>query len=319
MKVSIIIPVYNTKEYLSDCLDSLLTQDGTINDDYEIICVDDGSTDQSLEVLNKYKEKGIIVISQKNEGVSSARNRGLLFAKGDFVWFVDSDDFVDEHALEIAYKELGEDKTTVLTFQYASVDVSSKPDNIQNIISKAAQLLPWRCIVSRYFLLENNIRFNTNMQYGEDTLWIFFLKFFHCNIKELNSVFYYYRMNPTSVMHQKNTKLKHFDSMYEMLKVYVSLYSEYKNKSSFDVKNLRCRIYWSIQNVLFDAIYCKSEKERKLILDELKAEELYPYPLQWNRISLKYGMKNFLVNMFSLLFPCKYYYQFICKIFRFFG
>ena len=104
-----------------------------------------------------------------------------------------------------------------------------------------------------------------------------------------------------------------------MLKVYVSLYSEYKNNSSFDVKNLRCRIYWSIQNVLFDAIYCKSEKERKLILDELKAEELYPYPLQWNRISLKYGMKNFLVNMFSLLFPCKYYYQFICKIFRFFG
>ena len=144
MKISIVIPVYNTEKYLSDCLNSLLSQYGTINVDYEVIYVDDGSTDSSLEILNQYKEKGIIVISQKNEGVSSARNRGLLFAKGDFVWFVDSDDFIDEHALEIAYKELGEDKTTVLTFQYASVDVSSKPDNIQNIISKAAQLLPWR-------------------------------------------------------------------------------------------------------------------------------------------------------------------------------
>ena len=92
-KISIIIPVYNTQEYLPKCLDTLVNQTYS---NLEIICVDDGSTDESLRILNEYaaKDSRIIVHSQKNGGASIARNYGLNIATGDYVSFIDSDDWV---------------------------------------------------------------------------------------------------------------------------------------------------------------------------------------------------------------------------------
>ena len=93
-KVSVIVPVYNLESYIERCLDSLLMQD---YDDLEIILVNDGSTDKSLEIIEKYAQQSesIIVINQKNSGVSSARNAGIEKATGFFIAFVDGDDYVD--------------------------------------------------------------------------------------------------------------------------------------------------------------------------------------------------------------------------------
>ena len=91
MFLSFIVPVYNTEQYLLECLDSLLLQDLPLTD-YEIICIDDGSTDHSADILRKYceaKRTNIKVITQQNAGVSASRNQGLNNAKGDYVWFVD--------------------------------------------------------------------------------------------------------------------------------------------------------------------------------------------------------------------------------------
>jgi glycosyltransferase involved in cell wall biosynthesis len=108
MKLSIVIPVYNSSNYLDDCLGSLLDQDLN-KDKYEIICVNDGSTDNSLDILKLYAEKhqNIKVINQENKGHSTARNVGLKAAKGKYVWFVDSDDFIDGNSLStiISYME----------------------------------------------------------------------------------------------------------------------------------------------------------------------------------------------------------------------
>lgn len=92
--ISIIVPVYNVEAYLSKCLDSLIHQTYS---DIEIICVNDGSTDRSLEILKKYadKDERIKVISQENQGLSSARNTGILHASGEWIMFVDSDDWMD--------------------------------------------------------------------------------------------------------------------------------------------------------------------------------------------------------------------------------
>ena len=92
--VTIIVPVYNTSKYLNKCLDTLLAQ---TYENIEIILVDDGSTDNSLEICKSYEEKDkrIVVISKPNGGSSSARNVGLDAAKGSYVGFVDSDDYVD--------------------------------------------------------------------------------------------------------------------------------------------------------------------------------------------------------------------------------
>ena len=90
-KISIIVPVYNTSKYLDECLISLTSQ--TLNE-IEIVCVNDGSTDNSLQILNNYKNKDdrIKIIDQKNQGVCAARNAGIRAAQGEYITFVDSDD-----------------------------------------------------------------------------------------------------------------------------------------------------------------------------------------------------------------------------------
>ena len=92
--VSVIIPVYNVEQYLSKCLDSVINQ--TFKN-IEIICINDGSTDNSLKILNEYAmaDKRIIVINQENSGVYAARNKGLQIANGKYISFVDSDDWIE--------------------------------------------------------------------------------------------------------------------------------------------------------------------------------------------------------------------------------
>lgn len=95
-KFSIIVPIYNTEKYLDKCLESILKQ---TNQDFEVICVNDGSTDNSLNVLNKYKES-ITIVSQENMGLSEARNNGVKKATGKYLLFVDSDDYIEKNLLE---------------------------------------------------------------------------------------------------------------------------------------------------------------------------------------------------------------------------
>lgn len=103
--ISVIIPVYNVEDYLPRCLESVINN---TYKDLQIICINDGSTDNSLEILNKYayKDKRIIVIDQKNSGVSSARNVGLSYADGQYIAFVDSDDWIHDRFFEFLHKAI---------------------------------------------------------------------------------------------------------------------------------------------------------------------------------------------------------------------
>ena len=102
-KVSIIVPVYNVEKYLEKCLDSLVNQS---LHDIEIICVNDGSKDDSLDILEKYakKDSRIKIINKQNQGLSAARNDGLKVAAGEYVGYVDSDDWVDLNFYEKLYE-----------------------------------------------------------------------------------------------------------------------------------------------------------------------------------------------------------------------
>lgn len=101
-KISVIVPVYNTEKYLDECLNSVENQ--TLKD-IEIICVNDGSTDKSLEILNNHagKDSRIKVISQENGGVSSARNAGIESSSGSYILFIDSDDFIETYLCKNVY------------------------------------------------------------------------------------------------------------------------------------------------------------------------------------------------------------------------
>ena len=103
--ISIVVPVYNVEEYLSRCLDSIINQ---TYKNIEIICVNDGSTDNSLKILTTYSELDyrIKIISQENQGLSEARNIGIKNSSGEYIGFIDSDDSIDEKYFEVLYNNL---------------------------------------------------------------------------------------------------------------------------------------------------------------------------------------------------------------------
>ena len=103
-KISIILPVYNVEKYLKQCLDSIINQTFT---DFECICVNDGSTDSSLKILQQYasKDNRFKIINQENKGLSESRNIGLSVAIGDYILFIDSDDFIDNNFCEVLYMD----------------------------------------------------------------------------------------------------------------------------------------------------------------------------------------------------------------------
>ena len=106
-KVSVIVPVYNTEKYLPQCLDSIINQTFT---DFECICINDGSTDNSLSILEEYakKDSRIRIISQKNAGLSNVKNVGIKNATGIYITFIDSDDFVSLDYIEKLFKCIDE-------------------------------------------------------------------------------------------------------------------------------------------------------------------------------------------------------------------
>ena len=131
-KVSVIIPVYNTEKYLRECLESVISQTFT---DIEIICVNDGSTDSSLAILEEYasNDKRIKVLKQKNKGAGSARNFGLKYATGEFLSFLDSDDFFENNFIEQMYSKAKE----------TNADLVMCAVNGYNTITNEIFSLPW--------------------------------------------------------------------------------------------------------------------------------------------------------------------------------
>lgn len=115
-KVSVVIPVYNVKQYLYQCLDSVVNQ--TLKD-IEIICINDGSEDGSLAILKEYaaKDKRIVVLNQNNYGANNARNKGLDIVKGEFLSFLDSDDFFELDMLEKSYRQCLKDKADICIYR----------------------------------------------------------------------------------------------------------------------------------------------------------------------------------------------------------
>ena len=142
-KVSIIIPVYNTEKYLDRTLMSVLAQ---TYEDFEIICINDGSKDNSLSILESYAQKDprIKVISQENQGLSMARNNGLKDAKGEYIYFLDSDDALHPQMLEITVSKIIEHQADLLCFKTKGITIlnslssSISLNNVKTKVTKKA-------------------------------------------------------------------------------------------------------------------------------------------------------------------------------------
>ena len=116
-KISVIIPMYNVEKYLRMCLDSVLNQTFS---DWQAICVDDGSPDNSGKIAEEYavRDKRFVVVHKKNGGLSDARNFGMHYAKGKYIMFLDSDDFIHPQMMEFAYRFAERDNSGIVAFSY---------------------------------------------------------------------------------------------------------------------------------------------------------------------------------------------------------
>ena len=214
MLFSIIIPVYNVEQYLRDCLDSVCNQSFT---DWEAVCVDDGSTDGSSMILREYagKEDRLRIITQANGGLSAARNNGMMSARGEYILFLDSDDWLEPNALEVLASNLdGEDMICFSGRRYFEDEKSfHEPDRLArhdyasgmdyyNDNALNSRDFAFVCVVLRAykqsFLLNNHLRFKVGI-YHEDNLFTPKACFFARRVKVIDECLYDYRVRANSI------------------------------------------------------------------------------------------------------------------------
>ena len=228
-KISVIIPVYNVEEYLRECLDSVINQ--TLSD-LEIICINDGSEDSSLEILKEYeaKDKRITVIDKKNEGLSATRNLGISLAQGEYISFVDSDDYLDLNFYEKLYhsaKKYDADIACANLFRFSDkkkyylvkyhLKRCTQSPRLKYIYAQVPKNnYVMNKIYNRKKLQKSNVRFEEGI-YFED------IEFTHkvlCYLRFLVTVpgtKYNYRDNPYSIVNVKSDRQQH-DYKYAMKK-----------------------------------------------------------------------------------------------------
>ena len=217
MKFSVIVPVYNVEKFLAKCLDSILQQ---TYQDYEIVAVNDGSTDSSVKILKQYQEKStkVRVITQKNKGLGGARNTGIQNAQGEFLVFLDSDDYIENNMLEILAQYLEKYKLDILAFDCNLVNLygeilqratfSGSKDKYTSLTQQEFLLLePTSCtkVYRRTLYIEHNIKFPERLWY-EDLATVFKLAPFAKNIGYLKLALYCYVQQDGSITHSTNTK-----------------------------------------------------------------------------------------------------------------
>ena len=183
LKVSIIIPIYNVEEYLEECLVSAINQSLK---EIEIICVNDGTLDHSMDIVNKYAEtdRRIVIVEKENGGLSSARNAGMDVAKGEYIYFLDSDDYLVENAMEFLYHQASQNRLDDIFFSAQSffeseevkeknkfyIDYYTRAQEYKDVFEGKAlfslmeensDFRPSACLqfIRRAFLQENEIKF----------------------------------------------------------------------------------------------------------------------------------------------------------------
>lgn len=213
-KISVIIPVYNCELYIERCLESLLNQ--TLQD-LEIILVDDGSKDNSLKVISKFSDSRIKQISQENQGQSKARNAGLDIATGEFIGFVDADDWVDLDFYEKLYNAAVNNDSDIAMADFVrkgpnkhKLRLNLKEEKVYDSIEdkiKIANALKEGCIWNKIYKREilNGLRFNEGM-YFEDGPFTLRALFNANKLVTVADTFYYYYVNHKSTVKTMNSK-----------------------------------------------------------------------------------------------------------------
>ena len=295
-KVSIILPVYNVESYLRQCLDSIIMQ--TL-EDIEIICVNDGSTDNSLEILQEYKNKDsrIKIINQENRGQGVARNIALENITGDYIGFVDPDDYISPNMYKTLYEtaikhncDIVEEsfyiKNEIRNYLKKRKNKLNLPKNkIFNYKVKknyvfSPNLAIWNKLYKTSFIKENDIKFFETKK-GEDVIFTIKSRVLASKIVYIDNADYYYRIKKdnipksyknTSPIDELNRQIKFLDKIknaliedkiYELIKYDFENYSIQKLKEKYKILQIKDQKIFeqALKNVISENLFKRFKKE----------------------------------------------------------
>lgn len=276
MFLSIIIPVHNCEAFLEECLSSL-TEQNISKKDYQIICINDGSTDNSENIILEYQKRfhNIVLLNQEQGGVSKARNAGLKVAKGDYIWFVDADDFIEKNILKDIYDAIkisNCDRLKVLSycfFDSLSDEEIRKKESVglvSNYPYKNTQIT--RTVIKKSYIDAHKISFYEELKYGEDTLFNYETRIYSPNDAEFNKVAYYYRRHNgcSTTINSEKKRMNYLNSCLNALDIVIDYYN--RRISHEITKNMLT--YWIY--ILLEQYYFIDLTENKFVWNENKID-----------------------------------------------
>ena len=277
-KVSLIIPVYNVEDYIEKCLNSVVNQ--TLKD-MEVIIVNDGSKDSSKQKIEKYLKKypGIKYLEKENGGLSDARNYGMQYATGEYIAFLDSDDYVEETMYEemynVAQKEAADMVECNFIWEYPDKkreDIGAVYNSKREMVEKA-RVVAWNKLIKRELLEKTGVKFPIGLRY-EDVEFFYKLVPYLEKVSFVKKCFVHYIQRGNSIANTQNIRTKEIFTVLQNVISYYrenGFYDEYKDELEFIyVRFLLCS---SLKRM------CKiqNKEERNLALDET-----------WNNITLNF-------------------------------
>lgn len=302
MKLSVIVPVYNVEQYLLRCLNSLYMQD-LEEEEFEVILVNDGSTDKSLDVARTFalQHNNVVVINQGNSGQSAARNSALNVSKGDYIWFVDSDDYVVPHSIKKLLALAYENQLDIVGFNLQLVHDDGRIEDNVHQPSCEGQLLsgedfvvdagmphgPCFALFSRAHLNKYNLHFLEGVVH-EDVEFVLRTYFLAHRAVYYNEVVYSYYQRKGSTM-KSNNPLR----AQNLLLICDSLYNFCKSNINKNTK----AYYFFMKEIMF--LFSQSlfffEKTNTLTLKNYSSKEYYPFR-DIKCCSIKEMIKVFIMN-----------------------
>ena len=214
-KLSIIIPAYNAERYIKQCLDSILQNSKESLAKTEIIVINDGSTDNTLKILESYNHhKNIKIHTTKNQGVSAARNLGISLAKGEWVTFIDADDTINSNFSKVLSLVENSKSSFIIFSNYDIKTTDKKILTTQTLQSSMYLSGPWSKVYNRQFLVKHKILFEKDILMGEDMLFNLEVIQNSYAIESYKMGFYNYRQNNNSATRHFNQKIIESDKKF---------------------------------------------------------------------------------------------------------
>ena len=267
-KVSVIVPVYNVENYIEKCLKSLEKQ--TL-EDIEIIIVNDGSTDKSTDIVKRYIEncpKMFSYYEKENGGLSSARNYGLKFAKGEYIAFLDADDYVEKEMYEemymLAKKENADIVECDFLWEYGTKQIKDKRRKYKNKreMLRKPRVVVWNKIYKREIIEKNILRFPENLIY-EDLEFFYKIMPYVNRISYINKFFVHYLQRKESIANTYSSRTA------DILKILQNIFDFYKEKNLYN--EYKCELKGMSRRILMGSslkriIKIKDAKLRRKLL-----------------------------------------------------